>query len=56
MVTIPEAQRLLEVMYPSAKHNIDKLVQAGIIQQVGESSYGKTFLASEISEVIASEI
>jgi Fic family protein len=52
VITIPEAQRLLEVTYPSARHNVEKLVEAGILQQMGESSYAKTFVASEILEII----
>jgi hypothetical protein len=31
---------------------VQKLVDAGILQQVGESSYGKTFLAAEILQVM----
>jgi Fic family protein len=52
VLTIPEAQRLLGVTYPSAQRNVKKLVEVGILQQVGESSYGKTFMAAEILQVI----
>jgi Fic family protein len=52
VITIPEAQRLLKVTYPSAQRNVEKLVEAGILQQIGESSYGKTFVAVEILEII----
>jgi Fic family protein len=52
VLTIPEAQRLLGVTYPSAQRNVQKLVEAGILQQVGESSYGRTFVATEILQVI----
>jgi hypothetical protein len=53
MLTIPQAQRLLGVTYPSAQRNVKRLVEAGILRQVGESSYGKTFVASEILDVIS---
>jgi Fic family protein len=52
VLTIPEAQRLLGVTYPSAQRNVQKLVEAGILRQVGESSYGRTFVATEILQVI----
>ena len=52
MLTIPQAQRRLGVTYRSAQRNVQKLVAAGILQQMGESSYGKTFLATEILEAI----
>ena len=52
VVTIPEAQRFLDVTYRTAQRNVEKLVAAGILQQMGESSYGKTFVAFEILEVV----
>jgi len=52
MLTIPLAQKKLKVTYASARRNVEKLVTAGILQQVGESSYGKTFVAQEILRVI----
>jgi Fic family protein len=52
VLTIPEAQRLLGVTYPSAQRNVQKLVEAGILRQAGESSYGRTFVATEILQVI----
>ena len=49
VLTIPDAQRILGVrQYHSAQRNVEKLVAAGILQQAGESSYGRTFLAKEI--------
>lgn len=55
VLTIPEAQRLLGITYRSAQLNIEKLVEAGILQQAGESSYGKTFIAHGILEIIGSD-
>src|SRR4030042_646085 len=51
-VTIPQTQRLLGVTYRSAKLNIEKLAEAGILRQRGESSYGKMYLAEDILQVI----
>ena len=48
MLTIPQAQRALDVSYRSAQQNVEKLVQAGILKQWGQASYGKWFFAEEI--------
>ncbi|HOT91454.1 MAG TPA: Fic family protein [Anaerolineae bacterium] len=55
ILTIPQAQRLLDVTYPSAQRNVEKLVQAGILQLTGEAVYGKTYMATEIMNVIGEE-
>jgi Fic family protein len=55
ILTIPQAQRLLDVTYPSAQRNVEKLVQAGILQLTGEAAYGKTYVAIEIMNVIGEE-
>jgi len=53
VITIPEAQRILGAkQYHTARKSIEKLVTAGILKQVGESSYGKTFVAEEILQTI----
>jgi Fic family protein len=52
VVSIPQAQRLLEVTYRSAKLTVEKLAQAGILRQMGESTYGKTYLAEAILEAV----
>jgi Fic family protein len=52
VLTIPRAQQLLDVTYPSAKRNIEKLVSAGILEQVGEERYGKAYLAPEILRIL----
>jgi Fic family protein len=48
VLTISGAQELLGVSYPGAQRNVDRLVEAGILRQWGEASYGKTFYAPEI--------
>jgi Fic family protein len=53
VMSISQAQRFLGVTYRSAKLNVDKLEQAGILRQMGESSYGKTYLAEAILQAIS---
>lgn len=47
------ASDILKVIDRSAQANIIKLITAGILKQVGESSYGKVYVAEEILKVIA---
>ena len=53
VLTITQAQRLLKVTFRSAKRNIDKLVEEGILRQAGTSSYGKSFVAQDILRIAA---
>ncbi|MDY7077148.1 MAG: Fic/DOC family N-terminal domain-containing protein [Chloroflexota bacterium] len=55
VITIPEAKRLLNVTYPSAQRSIEKLVRAGVLRPVDDASYGKTYLAAEILDIIAEQ-
>jgi Fic family protein len=48
VMSISQAQSFLGVTYRSAKLNVEKLAQAGILRQMGESTYGKTYLAEDI--------
>lgn len=52
IVTIPIAQKILGVTYSSARNNVEKLVGAGVLRQVGENTYGKVFLAAEILQIM----
>ena len=53
LITIPEAQRILGAkQYHTARKSIEKLISVGIIKQVGGSSYGKTFVAEEVLQII----
>lgn len=52
VLTIPQAQRLLGVTYVSARANVEKLAKAGILRQVGQSSYGKLYLAEDIVKAV----
>ena len=55
LVSIPQVQRIFEVTYSTAQTNVEKLVNANILRQVGESSYGKTFVAREIFGIITAQ-
>ncbi len=55
ILTIPQAQRMLNVTYPSAQKNVERLVQAGILRLISEGSYSRTYAAQEILDVIHEE-
>lgn len=50
-VTIPEAQRVLGVSYPTAKKHVERLESLGILKLVPRS-YPKAFFAQTILEII----
>lgn len=52
ILTIPQAARLLDVTYPAAQQNVERLVQAGILQLREKAAYGKTYVAAEILAVV----
>ncbi len=55
ILTIPYAARRLGATYHSAQRAVEKLVQQGILEPVGEASYGKAFQAIEILRAIGVE-
>lgn len=55
VLTIPQAARRLGATYHSAQRAVEKLVQQGILEPVGEASYGKAFQAMEILRAIGEE-
>lgn len=50
--TIPQVAKRLQVRYPSAKNAVEHLLEAGILTSIGESGYGKVFVAQEILTVL----
>lgn len=52
LLTIPQAERILGVTYRSAQRNVEKLVEADILQQAGDTSYGKVFFAQAVLDLI----
>jgi len=56
IITIPQAQRILDVTYPSAQRNVERLVKAGILEQLGSTSYNRTFIAKEILDLLDEDL
>ena len=54
-VTIPMAQKLLEITYRSAKLNITKLQDAGILEELSVRSYNRIFIARQVMDIIEAE-
>jgi Fic family protein len=52
MVSISQAQHILGVTYHTAQRSVEKLVQTGVLQQRGETAYGKVFSADKILQAI----
>lgn len=52
VITIPQAEKILDVTYRSAQLNVEKLVEAGILIQIDEASYNRVFIAPEILRII----
>jgi Fic family protein len=52
-MTVPLAQTKLHVSYPGAKHNVLKLVSAGILQLADGRHHPKLYLAPGILELIS---
>lgn len=50
--TVPSAARILGVTYPAARANVDKLVEAGIVEQFGDAAYARRFWAPRVVEAI----
>lgn len=53
VLTIPDAQQMLDVTYHTARANIDKLVAAGVLTKMTEAKYGKLYAATEIIDVLS---
>lgn len=52
VITIPHAQRILDVTYPSAAYNVKQLSDAKILTQLPEFSQPKYFISDEIFSVL----
>ncbi|MDF5722927.1 MAG: hypothetical protein PUP91_21135 [Rhizonema sp. PD37] len=48
VLTIPQAQAIIDIGYRAAQQNVEKLVNAGILVQASEGSYGKIFIAPKV--------
>jgi len=52
VLTIPIAARILGVTYASAKRNIEKLTDAGVLKYVQGTSYPKLYAARRLFDVM----
>jgi Fic family protein len=52
ILTVPQAERLLGVTYPTARKAVDNLCRAGVLTPLGSHTYGRTFAATEILHAI----
>jgi hypothetical protein len=53
IVTIPRVQRILgDVTYPTAQRAVGRLIDAGILEQWGEATYGKSYVARGILDFL----
>jgi Fic family protein len=52
IITVPLAQAILKHSQPSAQHNIDRLVQKGILQEITGRQRGRVYLASRIMQIV----
>ena len=52
VISIPEAQSLLRMTYHGARLNIQKLVDYGILRQIGYETYDKVYIADDIIEIL----
>jgi len=48
VLTIPDAAKVLGVSYQTARYNVQKLVDVGILQPVGVERYGKSYVGEDI--------
>jgi Fic family protein len=51
-LTIPHAAKLLDVTHRTARLNIGKLVDAGILVEVGQRARNKLFLATGVLRAV----
>jgi Fic family protein len=55
-MSIGTAQRILEVTYPSARLNVEKLVRIGILEEATGKKYGRIFTAPGIIAILEEPI
>lgn len=53
LLTSRRAERILDVTHRTANRNIDKLIEAGILRQAGNSSYARVFIADRILGIVS---
>jgi len=53
IVSITEVKTDLGLSYPGAQYNVEKLVKAGILSQLGDAKYEKFYVAADILDILA---
>jgi Fic family protein len=51
-ITVTEAANALEISYPSAKENVEKLVDAGVLVEYGERRWNRIYCAEPILSLL----
>ena len=51
IISIPSVKRLLRCSYPTAKNNVEKLVDKGIVKEININSRPRLFVADKIIEI-----
>jgi len=52
IITVPQAQEILNLSYTAANKNVAFLVEAGILEQVGETTYHRLFISRQILDIL----
>ena len=55
VITIPQAQKILNVTHRSAQHCVDRLVAADILEEVTDRQRNRVYIAAEVLDVINTE-
>ncbi len=53
VLTTSQAAAMLNVGYPSAQRYIARLVELGILMQLGEETYGRSFYAAQVVQIVS---
>jgi Fic family protein len=52
IISVPQAQKILGVSYTAANKNVSYLVEAGILEKVGDAAYDRLFVSRQILDVL----
>ena len=52
IITIPTAQKILDMTYHGAERSVNKLVQLGMLSPLDDRVYGKSFISNDIWKTI----
>jgi Fic family protein len=55
MITVQLAKKILGHSQPSAQHNIDRLVAAGILEEITGRQRGRVYVANRIMQIVEDE-